>query len=87
VDLLTLHTGGLTAGHGVRLRLNCSNDPGLWAHEFAHVEQYERLGMEQFLRQYILQISEHGYLGAPLEVDADAKALKACRDAGFKRLP
>jgi hypothetical protein len=40
------------------------------------------VGKEGFLQEYIQQIAAHGYLNAPFEQEAEAKAAKACRDAG-----
>ena len=37
------------------------------AHEFVHVAQYERLGREGFLQEYIQQIAAHGYKYVPFE--------------------
>jgi hypothetical protein len=81
VGLLNADTGGLTAGYGVIVRLDCAKDLRLLAHESVHVAQYERLGRERFLHEYIQQIAAHGYLNAPFEQEAEAKAIKACRDA------
>ena len=64
-----------TAGHGVIVRLDCADNLRLLAHEFVHIAQYER-------QEYIQQIAAHGYLNAPFEQEAEAKATKACRDAG-----
>jgi hypothetical protein len=82
VGLLNADTAGLTAGYGVIVRRDCANNLRLLAHEFVHVAQYERLGREGFLQEYIQQIAAHGYLNAPFELEAEAKAAKACRDAG-----
>jgi len=84
VGLLNADTGGLTAVYGVIVRRDCTNNLRLLAHEFVHVAQYERLGREGFLQEYIQQIAVHGYLKAPFELDAEAKATKACRDAGVR---
>jgi hypothetical protein len=84
IGLLTSNTGGLTAVHGVIARLDCTNSPRLLAHEFVHVEQYERLGTEGFLSEYIQQLAACGYRNAPFELEAEAKATKACRDAGLR---
>ena len=83
VGLLNADTGGLTAVYGVIVRLDCAKNLGLLAHEFVHVTQYERLGREGFLQEYIQQIAAHGYQNAPFELEADTKAEKACRDAGI----
>jgi hypothetical protein len=37
---------------------------------------------KDFLQEYIQQIASHGYLDAPFELQAEAKATRACRDAG-----
>jgi hypothetical protein len=84
VGLLTPDTGGLTAMHAVIVRSDCVNDLRLLAHEFVHVEQYERLGTEGFLREYIQQLATYGYQNAPFELEAEAKATKVCRDAGLR---
>jgi hypothetical protein len=81
VGLLTADTGGLTAAYGVIARFDCANSPRLMAHEFVHVAQYERLGREGFLQEYMQQIATHGYLNAPFEKEAEAEAARACRDA------
>jgi len=67
VGLLNAGTGGLTAGYGVIVRLDFTKNLRLLAHEFVHVAQYERLGREGFLQEYIQQIAAHGYLNAPLK--------------------
>ena len=51
--LLTADTAGLTAGCGVFVRLDCARNLRLLAHEFVHVAQYERLGTQGFLQEYI----------------------------------
>ena len=82
VGLLNANTGGLTAVYGVIVRRHCANNLRLLTHEFVHVTQYERLGREGFLQEYIRQIAAHGYLNAPFELEAEAKSVKACWDAG-----
>jgi hypothetical protein len=74
VGLLNVDTGGSTAGYGVIVRLDCARNLRLLAHEFVHVAQYERPGRERFLQEYIQQITAHGYLNAPFEQEAEAKA-------------
>jgi len=76
------HFGGLTAGYGVIVRRDCANNLRLLAREFVHVAQYERLGREGFLQQYIQQIAAHGYPDTPFKLEAEAKAVKGCRAAG-----
>jgi hypothetical protein len=73
----------LTAGYGVIVRRDCANNLRLLTHnEFVQVAQYERLGREGFLQQYIQQVAAHGYPDTPFELEAEAKAIKACPDAG-----
>ena len=69
--------------YGVIVRRDCANNLRLLAHEFVHVAQYERLGREGFLQEYIQQIAAHGYQNAPFELEAEAKSIKAFRDAEF----
>ena len=76
--LLTADTAGLTAGHGVIVRLDCAGNLRLLAHEFVHVAQFERLGRERLPQEYIQQIAAHGYPNAPFELEAEAKASNAC---------
>ena len=83
VGLLSAHTGGLTAVGGVIVRLGCAKNLRLLAHEFIHVVQYKRLGRERFLQEYIQQIAAHGYQNAAFDIEAEADADKACRDAGI----
>jgi len=35
-----------------------------------HVAQYEKLGMDDFLMQYVVQIFKNGYDNAPMEREA-----------------
>ena len=84
VGLLNADTGGLTAVYGVVVRRDCANNLRLLAHEFVHVAQYERLGREGFLQEYIQQIAAREYPNAPFELEAEAKDIKACRDAGVR---
>ena len=57
VNLLSEHTAGLTAGYGILLRTDYAADHGLIAHELVHVAQYEALGIDGFLQEYIRQIA------------------------------
>jgi len=82
VGLLNADTGGLTAVYGVIVHRDCAKNLRLLAHEFVHVAQYERLGREGFLQEYIQQIAAHGYLNAHFVLEAEAKSVEACRDAG-----
>ena len=74
IGLLTNETGGITAGYGILIRSDCINNLKLIVHEFVHVAQYERLGMTEFLRQYIGQLAESGYKRAQFEIEAEIKS-------------
>ena len=68
---------GLTIGYAVFVRAGCESAP-LLAHEFRHVYQVEQAGsLAAYLTQYLQQIVEHGYIGAPFEADAGAHARMA----------
>src|SRR5260370_4768757 len=74
VGLLTNETGGITAGYGILVRNDCIENLKLIVHEFVHVAQYERLGLTEFLRQYIHQLAASGYKMAQFEIEAEIKA-------------
>jgi hypothetical protein len=73
---------------GVIVRLDCTRNLRVLAHEFVHVAQYE-LGRERFLQEYIQQIAAHGYLNAPFELEAEkaSNARHAVRLAKCKPAP
>lgn len=63
---------GLTLGYAIYL-IEGHRSNRLVSHECRHVHQYETAGsIAAFLPIYLQQIVEHGYEGAPLEVDARA---------------
>ena len=69
--LITPGTAGLTLGHGIFLRQDCSHDEKLIAHELKHVAQYEQEGgISEFLERYFFEYIEYGYVDAPLEREA-----------------
>lgn len=64
-------TAGITFGHTVFIKGQFARSHSLLAHEFAHVAQYEQhSGTANFVRTYLSQILQHGYVDAPLEVEA-----------------
>jgi hypothetical protein len=72
---------GLTLGYAVFIRRGHLS-ARLLAHEFRHVEQFERHGsLAAFLSEYLGQFVEYGYRDAPYEQDARAheRAAKAVR--------
>jgi hypothetical protein len=70
---------GLALDHAIFVRADFWRDRSLIAHELAHTAQYQRLGgILPFLRTYISQCATVGYSNAPLELEADANAKRAC---------
>lgn len=70
VGLLSPHTVGLALGYSVLIRSD-SNNLRLLSHELRHVFQYEQAGsIALFLRNYLPQLQQVGYLNSPLEIDA-----------------
>ncbi len=63
----------VTYGHGIYILNAHRSQPGLLAHELVHVSQYEQLGMEGFVRRYLLELMLNGYARAPLELEAERK--------------
>jgi hypothetical protein len=66
---------GLTLGHAILVLRPASTyeawrEEWLIAHELVHVAQVERLGLGEFLNQYIAQCLQLGYDAAPLELEA-----------------
>lgn len=62
---------GMALGRGIYLLDTHSR---ILRHELVHVAQYQRLGgIGPFMRQYLTECLIHGYLEAPLEVEARAK--------------
>jgi hypothetical protein len=52
--------------------------------EFVHVAQYERLGKVGFFKNTFNKSPHTDIPDAPFELEAEAKAVKACRDAGVR---
>jgi hypothetical protein len=70
---------GLTAGHGVIVRLDCTRNLRLLAHEFVHVAQYERWEGKDSCKN---TFNKSPHTDTPFKLEAEAKAVKACRAAG-----
>jgi hypothetical protein len=45
-------------------------DPGLIAHEQAHLDQLRRLGQVRFVARYLWLLIRHGYERHPMEIEA-----------------
>lgn len=69
------NAAGLSLGYGLYIRKDCFPDRDLIAHECVHTAQCERLGgLRPFLRRYLDECLEFGYLNAPLEREAVQKS-------------
>ncbi len=59
---------GMALGIGIYILPGREN---IIPHELVHVLQYQRLGgIHPFMRRYVTEMLVHGYLGAPLEIEA-----------------
>lgn len=65
-----------TFGYGIWIKNDAKGDKELLAHELIHVRQTEQLGMEEMVRQYLMQLYIYGYRNAPLEVEAYDEAAR-----------
>jgi hypothetical protein len=71
LDFLTPSTIGLSLRYGIFIQSDNWRRRNLVVHELVHTMQYERLGgFEQFLKQYLEECMEVGYLFSPLEQEA-----------------
>jgi hypothetical protein len=70
LGLITPETIAITFRFGIFVRANRSDDREILVHECVHVAQYEKLGIEGFLTQYVVQIFKNGYNNAPMEREA-----------------
>lgn len=57
-----------TYGHAIYIRNQYTRE--LLAHEMTHIVQYEKLGVPEFIRRYLLELTVVGYLNSPLELEA-----------------
>lgn len=55
----------------VYVRRSCLKDPGLIAHETAHIRQIERMGPVWFSIVYLYQLLRFGYERMPMEIEAN----------------
>lgn len=61
-----------TFGHAIFINPDDRHIRSVLAHELTHVAQFERLGMPEFVHQFVLQLTLFGRLRAPLEREATA---------------
>jgi hypothetical protein len=75
LNFLGTNTEGLTLSYGIFVKAGLQTNRRLLAHEFRHVAQYEQHpSIESYLSIYIPDLIRYGYVDAPLELDAEAKA-------------
>jgi hypothetical protein len=58
---------GITYGYGIYIR---NGQKYILPHELIHVRQFEELGVENFMKRYMLELAIMGYRKAPIEVQA-----------------
>ena len=62
--------GGRTMGYVVLLKPAYADAFGVISHELVHVAQHDRLGREEFVRRYLVEMEMMGYSRSPLELEA-----------------
>lgn len=76
LNFLGPDTEGLTLSYGIFVKVGSQTNRRLLAHEFRHVAQYEQHpSIQSYLSIYIPELIQYGYANAPLELDAEAKAI------------
>ena len=68
--------GGRTIGYVIMLKEKFAQEKWILAHELTHVAQQEQMGREAFIRRLIAERELMGYRRAPLELDANKRALE-----------
>ena len=63
----------MTYGYGVYIR---AGREYILPHELIHVRQFEEMGVESFMKRYMLELEVMGSRSAPLEVQAYNEAKK-----------
>ncbi len=76
LGLITPRTTAITFGFGIFVRAEQAHDREILVHECVHVAQYEKLGIEGYLMQYVVQIFKNGYDNAPMEREAREVAMR-----------
>ncbi len=62
----------LTMGHAIYIQPKYADKRWMLAHELTHVAQFEMLGYDRFVHDYLLQLMLVGYAQAPIESAARA---------------
>jgi hypothetical protein len=75
--LISDTTAGMTLYYGIYVRSEYWQDRQLIAHECVHTAQYERAGgLPSFLKRYLYECLDVGYLNSPMEQEAILKSSK-----------
>lgn len=75
--LISPDIAGMALYYGIFISNSVIVNRSLLAHEFRHVQQYEKKGsIADFLADYLTQIVTFGYVDSPLEKDARLAAMK-----------
>ena len=61
---------------GIFVKKGFENNIRLMKHEQCHWEQYLRMGLRQFYKQYIAELKKYGYKNMPMEREARIAELK-----------
>ena len=72
-------TIGMALGYGIFIRSDFARSRALLLHELAHTAQYERLGMRDFLAQYLHECLTCRYPGGALEQEAQSRAAEVAQ--------
>lgn len=67
---------GMALGRAIIIKPKFKDSESLLSHELVHVAQVERLGFENFIQRYFIEMRRFGYQDAPLEKEAYAKQLQ-----------
>lgn len=68
---------GLAVGNGIYIDKKYKGDEILLKHEIIHVIQYNRFdSIDSFIKQYIKEYLQYGYIEMPLEKEARIKSIK-----------
>ncbi len=65
--------GGRTNGYGIFIKPRFAKNKSIIEHELVHVLQMQRMGLQAFLKQYLIEAMTVNYFNMPLEVEAFEK--------------
>ncbi|MES2732499.1 MAG: hypothetical protein V4714_12150 [Bacteroidota bacterium] len=80
VNSLPKRAIGSTYGYGIYIQTDHWNQRRLVAHELTHTMQFERMGLQPFMKAYLTECMTFGYPHGPLEQEARRVAREICAD-------